>query len=271
MKKIKSFLLIAFAMILSFNTLAFAEKTEVEYDKDTIIKDAENLYEQFAPYVELSDFELDYVCNYGNEGAALDFVYQRALQAIKEINEDTGAYNSEVALETSVEEYDGYLEVTVVGAYEKAKVEFVIEYRNFNDGFYAYDFEVNKTVITEKKSLKDSLTDAALNTVMGLFTVFAVLILIAFIISLFKYISVIEKKLADRKARKEAKKNEKENNSPIDNAIAQIVEREEADNLVDDLELVAVIAAAIAEYEGTTTDGFVVRSINRRQSKWRKA
>ena len=40
--------------------------------------------------------------------------------------------------------------------------------------------------------------------------------------------------------------------------------------LVNDLELVAVITAAIAAQRGTTTDGFVVRSIRRRPSnKWR--
>ena len=37
----------------------------------------------------------------------------------------------------------------------------------------------------------------------------------------------------------------------------------------DDAELVAVIAAAIAAAEGTSTDGFVVRSIKRRKSnRW---
>ena len=37
----------------------------------------------------------------------------------------------------------------------------------------------------------------------------------------------------------------------------------------DDTELAAVIAAAIAASEGTSTDGFVVRSIKRRKSnKW---
>ena len=35
------------------------------------------------------------------------------------------------------------------------------------------------------------------------------------------------------------------------------------ENLADDGELVAVIAAAIAAAEGTTTDGFVVRSIRK--------
>ena len=36
------------------------------------------------------------------------------------------------------------------------------------------------------------------------------------------------------------------------------------ENLMDDTELVAVIAAAIAASEGTSTSDFVVRSINRR-------
>ena len=41
------------------------------------------------------------------------------------------------------------------------------------------------------------------------------------------------------------------------------------DGTITNTELVAVIAAAIAEYEGTGTDGFVVRSIRRRPSnKW---
>ena len=54
----------------------------------------------------------------------------------------------------------------------------------------------------------------------------------------------------------------------MDKAIAQIVENEE---LSDDLELVAVISAAIAASEGAaSTDGFVVRSI-RRASKWQRA
>ena len=49
-------------------------------------------------------------------------------------------------------------------------------------------------------------------------------------------------------------------------AVAAAVEEAEE---MDDTELVAVIAAAIAAAEGTTTDGFVVRSIKRRKSnKW---
>ena len=47
---------------------------------------------------------------------------------------------------------------------------------------------------------------------------------------------------------------------------------EEEEELADDTELVAVIAAAIAVYEGTSADGFQVRSIKRASTKkWQRA
>ena len=53
----------------------------------------------------------------------------------------------------------------------------------------------------------------------------------------------------------------------IENAVAQISAVEEVEDETDDLELVAVIAAAIAASEGaSSTDGFVVRSIRRRRA-----
>ena len=70
------------------------------------------------------------------------------------------------------------------------------------------------------------------------------------------------KKVAKKKtsAKKEAAKKAAEKN--IDPVVAQIEQTEE--QFSDDTELIAVIAAAIAAYEGTSTDGFVVRSIRRR-------
>ena len=49
------------------------------------------------------------------------------------------------------------------------------------------------------------------------------------------------------------------------------VSEETAEDLTDDLELAAVITAAIAASEGTSTDGFVVRSIKKRRknSQWK--
>ena len=49
-----------------------------------------------------------------------------------------------------------------------------------------------------------------------------------------------------------------------------VVEETEIADETDDLELVAVITAAIAAAEGTSSDGFVVRSIKKRRKpgKW---
>jgi hypothetical protein len=47
---------------------------------------------------------------------------------------------------------------------------------------------------------------------------------------------------------------------------------EEEEELVDDLELVAVITAAIAAATNSSTDGLVVRSIKRAPAaKWKRA
>ena len=64
------------------------------------------------------------------------------------------------------------------------------------------------------------------------------------------------------------KKTELAENAVV-NTVSQIEVKEEEEELSDDLELVAVITAAIAASAGTSTDGFVVRSIRRsNNSKW---
>ena len=99
-----------------------------------------------------------------------------------------------------------------------------------------------------------TLQRAGLNTLMGIGTVFVMLILLSLLISLFRFIPNPEaKKAAEAKAAKEAEAA----------AIAQTAPAQAEENLADDGELVAVIAAAIAAAEGTTTDGFVVRSIRK--------
>ena len=106
------------------------------------------------------------------------------------------------------------------------------------------------------QSMGELMAKAAMDTLMGMMTVFAVLILISIIIWAMGGIPRLQAKLA--------KKPESKKEESIDNTIAQIVEKEESTE--DDTELVAVIAAAIAAYEGSqSTDGFVVRSIRKRR------
>lgn len=116
----------------------------------------------------------------------------------------------------------------------------------------------------------EKMLKAGLNTLIGFGLVFVVLIFISWLIDMFKYVSVFEKWLADRKAKKAGAK------TSVDNTIVQIVQKEtvqkQEEEAGDDLELVAVIAAAIAEAEGTTVDGFVVRSIRKvNKNKWQNA
>lgn len=108
------------------------------------------------------------------------------------------------------------------------------------------------------------MQQAALNTLIGMGTVFVVLILISLIIASFGLIAKVQKK-AESKAKANAETAPKA--APV---VEQIAEREE---LSDDTELAAVIAAAIAAYEGAgSTDGFVVRSIRKsNKSKWQNA
>ena len=106
-------------------------------------------------------------------------------------------------------------------------------------------------------SMADKLKDAGINTLICISVVFVVLIFIALIISLFKYIN--KAAIVARKSRKLEDKNIAE--KAIDNTISQITAKEEEE--LNDLELVAVIAAAIAAATGSSTDDFVVRSIRK--------
>ena len=110
-------------------------------------------------------------------------------------------------------------------------------------------------------SFGENMQKAGLNTLLGMGTVFVVLILISLIISLFGFIPKTQAKLS-----KKEKVNVVKPAAPVP---APVVVEEE---LSDDLELVAVIAAAVAASEGaSSTDGFVVRSIRRAGSKWQQA
>lgn len=106
---------------------------------------------------------------------------------------------------------------------------------------------------------------ALLNTLMGMGTVFAVLIFISLLISLFVYIPSIERALKNRSSRKEKRAAQEERPAPKRPIIEEAAEEEE-EELVDDGELVAVITAAImAASSGTavSADKLVVRSIKR--------
>ncbi len=106
------------------------------------------------------------------------------------------------------------------------------------------------------EDLGEAMARAGLNTLIGMGTVFVVLILISMIINGFAVIPKLQKAFS---------KKADEGQSVKENAAPTVQAEEPAVDETDDLELVAVITAAVAASEGAaSTDGFVVRSIIRR-------
>ena len=178
--------------------------------------------------------------------------------ALEEIGTYEGIVAESVVIEGTADEFT--ISYEVIGSIRNADV--VLYY---TDEYLDIMILPGTMMISPQYTLSEKMTKAGLNTLLGMGTVFIVLILIMAIIYAFGLIPKIEKALADKKAKKQSKTED-----AVDNTIAQIIEKEE---LSDDTELVAVIAAAIAAYEGAaSTDGFVVRSIKRANTnKWQRA
>lgn len=122
-----------------------------------------------------------------------------------------------------------------------------------------HNMELTGVTINPVYSFGEKMAKAGMNTLISITIVFAVLIVISLLISCFKIFPYLETK----KKEKEAALRAAEQKNTV---VAQGETKTEVveEQLTDDTELVAVIAAAIAAYEGTSTDGFVVRSIRRR-------
>ena len=150
---------------------------------------------------------------------------------------------------TSTANYDGVDEDTVVD---------VVYELDLSAGTATLDWNIDYPLSTLMKQ-------AAMNTVMGLGVVFVVLIFLTFVIGQLHWIpDLFNRKEKEKEAAKAA--------APISVAPAPAPVVEEEENLADDLELVAVITAAIAASEQTSTDGFVVRSIKKaNRRKWLNA
>lgn len=116
-------------------------------------------------------------------------------------------------------------------------------------------------------TISENMGKAAVHTAIGMGTVFLVLIFISLVIGCFKYINEWERKAREKSAPAPA---------PAAPALAAQPAAAAApeEDLTDDLELVAVITAAIAASMGddVPADGLVVRSIRRKPgAKWKRA
>ena len=178
------------------------------------------------------------------ENEVEDAIAADALKSWIAAQEEMGGYVGVLETSADISAEEAVISIIVDGTSHDATVEIVVD----------KDLNLTSVTTTVIKTLGEMMINAALNTLIGMGTVFVVLILISLLISLFGLIPKIQAAMS--------KKKENVQEKAVDNAVAQIIENEEQS---DDLELVAVIAAAIAASEGAaSTDGYVVRSIRRR-------
>ena len=168
------------------------------------------------------------------------------------VMEELGAYKGIESTEIEVDEKE-YTVTSLVQYEQRATiVTLTLEFKS-------QSFTPMSITFDAQYSMGETLQRAGLNTLMGVGIVFCVLLFLCFLISLFKYVS---------KLSGEDKKEQKKAPAPAAPVVTAAAPAEET----DDLELVAVIAAAIAAAENTSTDSFVVRSIKKvNKSKWRNA
>ena len=257
MKKRISLLLLVFVLACSLFGCGSKENADLsDYDTEMMGSCADMLIQSFqmmseeelASFKDASDFELEYMLM--ASGLPIDkddfLVMVDAWQAaVDEYGAliDYGEYTAEMS-------GMGDIVLTAEALFENQEADLV-----FN-----FDEKSNMTSMTVDVhySIGEILKKAGLNTLLGMGTVFVVLIFIAFIISLFRFIPAIENKFKGQKE------------EPVKNTVSSppaaetITDTEE--ELLGDAELVAVIAAAIAAAEETTPDGFIVRSIRRRSN-----
>ena len=205
--------------------------------KQTLVTTAEGLTDTI---IALSDEDIE------NYTKSSDEFTVGAMTAWAGSKDEVGALKERTG-ETEVKASDDGYTVTVPVSFEKADANFV----------YIFDASTGaptSLTVDVQYSMAETLRRAVMNTIMGIAIVFIVLIFLSFLIYLFRFIP-----------NPEAKKKAQAAAAPAPAPVAAPVEAAEA----DDTELIAVIAAAIAAAEGTTTDGFVVRSIRKINSKKR--
>ena len=148
-------------------------------------------------------------------------------------------------------------EITGTAKYEKINDETTVTV-TYSVNADAGTYNINWDIAYPKSVL---IQQAAMNTVMGLGIVFASLLFLALLIGQLHIIpDMIEKK------------NKKDAPAPAAAPAPVAVPVVDEEVYVDDLELVAVITAAIAASENTSSDGFVVRSIKKANKRnWQRA
>lgn len=208
-----------------------------------------------------SESLINELCGYGDEELealkASDYGFTvRAVEAWQGTKADLGELVSYDA-EAAAYEVDGdFVTCTIPAEFEKNPAT-VRVFWNVNTQ------QATDMTFTVESSKSVLIGEAGMNTVVGLCTVFAVLVFLILVIAMFGKIGG-------------SKKPEQKETAKAAPAVAPAVSEAVEETVEDDAEIQAVIAAAIAMYEEETGsaggDGYVVRAVRRKgKSNWKRA
>lgn len=260
MKKKISILLCMLAAVLCFTGCGSKQNTDVDYDRANIEQVTDFLIDYCASADEATTEQWNSMSEFAMEqqfvSVGLPFEPESFLAAInawKAGVDECGSYVSHGDYKYKASRTE--LKVVTNAEFKERDAEITVVFKTDTRG----NLNLDSMTVAGEYSTGEILEKAGLNTILGMGTVFVVLIFISLIISLFRFIPKLQKAFS--------RKPEEADVTPAsaDSIPAAVELVEEA----DDTELIAVISAAVAAAEGTTTDGFVVRSIRRRPSnKW---
>ena len=256
MKGIKKILPVCL-LVLSAVVFTACGKQAAPVDPAMDFQVAQNGLAMFDQLILLEGAELDSTIEYYED--IQDTVFANGLNSWKSSQKELGAFLD--VTDTRVEmKSDGGYKLTVMADFEKRDCEYIVA------------FDKNFTKLTELTfnpvySLGEKMKQALVNLAVGMGTVFAVLIFLTWIISLFKYINKAQEKLEKKQTASADAVPSPAETSETASANAAAAQTQNSDE-----ELQVVIAAAIAAYEeesGTGAaqpalqNGIVVRSYRR--------
>lgn len=252
-RKLKVILL---TMCMAVITLAmpmcvYAEEAAAvsESDRATIESFAQQTVEQVT---SMTDEQMDEILKPSSILSAPNKFYTQAVQAWQDVKDELGAFKGTTGHDIEVSEDS--IVVTTSVTFEKGDGAVVLTIGREDLAPSSMTFDTGAD-----SSMAAKMEKAALNTLMGLVIVFVMLVFLSFLIAQFKHFGKLENR---------GKKEEVLEAAAVPVPVAPVEEEE----LADDGELVAVIAAAIAASENTSTDSFVVRSIRKaNKRKWQNA
>ncbi len=255
------------ATFLSSNTISLKDAgVEIINNKDyvtvVIINNAQNRdVEISVKYVENPNYYIDYNKALKEQGLESFDVFASGIQYAASMNgltmEQIFVYNNVTSME----------ELYQVGLQQ-------VEAQLNAQGIRPYVKE--EMVVAAIYSNKELVGQAGMNTLIGMGTVFIVLIFISFVISLFKYLPAlfakkpkVETEKKDNTTKKASAKTSNVDKKDDDSELLAVITAAAKASANEDAQLMAVITAAIHEYEAQSGNGaiskdrLVVRSIKK--------